>query len=475
MSPLVRVPVDWLSRNRQAVSIYAVNLAMHAAFLLILAVIMLPMDSPEAIMGTLGTDAEDNPEVFEFADIPQKLIVEEESSAATVETEIVTENVAEAQIDVNDLAPSVTLQPNSFAGVPLNLKSDFGGRSRVARSQLVASQGGNAASEQAVAWGLRWLARHQQSDGGWSFNHVQDKKCRQSCTRPGSLAQRRMGATAMALLAFLGAGHTHQEGNYQRQVKKGLDYLLQNMKTDGNGGDLRGKGGQMYTQGLAAIALCEAYALSKDYYLKRSAQRAINFIVYAQDPSGGGWRYQPRQPGDTSVVGWQVMALTSAKMAKLKASASSMALAGRFLNSVQTEYGATYGYQGPGNAPATTAIGLLCRMYLGWDKDNEGLKRGVEFLSRTGPLPQNMYYNYYATQVLHHWGGEEWRKWNLRMRDGLVDSQIRKGHAHGSWTPQDMFAAQGGRLYVTCLSIMTLEVYYRHLPLYQRESLAKRR
>ena len=68
----------------------------------------------------------------------------------------------------------------------------------------------------------------------------------------------------------------------------------------------------MYAQGLATIALCEGYGLSGDKALKEPAQKAIDFIVKAQDPDKGG-AYTPRQDSDTSVTGWQVMALKSGR------------------------------------------------------------------------------------------------------------------------------------------------------------------
>ncbi|HID23585.1 MAG TPA: hypothetical protein EYP14_14470 [Planctomycetaceae bacterium] len=116
-----------------------------------------------------------------------------------------------------------------------------------------------------------------------------------------------------------------------------------------------------------------------------------------------------------------------------------------------------------------TAVGLLCRMYLGWTRERRALQDGVTFLSRRGPVDDEMYYNYYATQVLHHWGGEKWKRWNEVMREQLIKTQDRAGHATGSWKPRDRHGHVGGRLYMTSLCVMTLEVYYRHLPLYQRE------
>ena len=77
-------------------------------------------------------------------------------------------------------------------------------------------------------------------------------------------------------------------------------------------------GGRMYSHGLCSIALCEAYVMTRDKTLLQPAQLSLNHISYAQDPVGGGWRYTPRQPGDTSVFGWQLMALKTGHSSYLK-------------------------------------------------------------------------------------------------------------------------------------------------------------
>ncbi len=211
--------------------------------------------------------------------------------------------------------------------------------------------------------------------------------------------------------------------------------------------------------------------MTHDKGLYQPAQAALNFIAYAQDPVGGGWRYEPRQRGDTSVVGWKIMSLKSGHMAYLQVSPMTVKKAFTYLDGVQANNGANYGYTDPGAGPATTAIGLLCRMYLGWKQDNPALRRGVEWLSAQGPSPNNFYYNYYATQVMRHYEGEEGKKWNAVMRDQLVNSQARKGHEEGSWfIAGDHGAEPGGRLYCTAMATMILEVYYRHLPIYRKQS-----
>jgi len=215
--------------------------------------------------------------------------------------------------------------------------------------------------------------------------------------------------------------------------------------------------------------------MTHDKKLHVPAQASINFICYAQDPVGGGWRYKARQRGDTSVVGWQIMALKSGHMADLNVPPITVKRAFQYLDTVQADGGAFYGYQVPAQGPATTAIGLLCRMYLGWKKDNPALQRGVAWLGSQGPSAVDMYYNYYATQVMRHWEGEPWEKWNSVMRDQLVDSQSRSGHEAGSWHfgKGDHGSEHGGRLYATSMATMILEVYYRHLPIYRKQSTAE--
>ena len=340
------------------------------------------------------------------------------------------------------------------------------------RKRLARISGGTDDSEAAVALALRWIVSRQSRDGGWNFDHNQSIHP-QPCPDPGSAAAARNGATALALLPLLGAGQTHQQGEYQRQVRAGLAYLIENMRVSGATGSWHESGGSMYSHGLAAIAMCEAYAMTHDKNLLEPAQRSINFIAYAQDPVGGGWRYQPKQAGDTSAVGWQLMALKSGHMAYLQVPQSSVLGATKFLDSVQADSGAQYGYTHPAEGRrATSAVGLLCRMYLGWKRDNPGLQRGIAIFDRAGPSTSDMYYNYYATQVCRHHEGEVWERWNARMRDWLVKSQEREGVKAGSWwMPGGGHANErGGRLYCTAMATLMLEVYYRHLPIYRQQA-----
>jgi len=285
-----------------------------------------------------------------------------------------------------------------------------------------------------------------------------------------------IAGTAFGLLPFLGAGQTHQPPKekppveYHKTVRAGIDFLLSRQNADGD------FGGGMYAQGLAAIAICEAYALTADAKLKPHAQRALDFIRTAQH-DGGGWRYKPKEAGDTSVVGWQVMALKSGQLAGLNVPKEPLDGAGKFLDSVMTSDGSGYKYtEGTPASPTITAVGLLCRQYLGWTYKNPKLLAGVNTLKNSPPGALNsIYYYYYATQVMHHMQGDIWDAWNPKMRDSLIAKQdkgtdAKHAHQKGSWSPvNDANGPQGGRLMVTSLSILTLEVYYRHLPLYRRD------
>jgi hypothetical protein len=352
----------------------------------------------------------------------------------------------------------------------------IGGRSGSTREQLLREGGGNSESEAAVARGLRWLALHQAPDGHWSLDGFNlHGHC--NCTGPGGNYD--IAATAFGLLPLLGAGQTHKPAAgekhtmYTKNVEKALKYLILKQNSQGDFGN------GMYAHGLASIAMCEAYGLTSDPTLKASAQRAINFIIKAQSDNGG-WRYTPRSGGDTSVVGWQVMALKSAQMAGLDVPTRTLTGATKWLDSCATPDGGGYGYTGPQDgASAMTAAGLLCREYLGWGPRNPGLASGVKKLLTALPDSDlgrtSMYYNYYATQVLHHVGGEPWDVWNKKIRNQLLKTQdkgqdAQHPHQIGSWDPKiDNWGAQGGRIMVTSLSLLTLEVYYRHLPLYRRD------
>jgi hypothetical protein len=267
------------------------------------------------------------------------------------------------------------------------------------------------------------------------------------------------------------------EGQYKDTVKLGLASLIRNMQLKTEDGVPCGswheRRGNMYSHGLATIAICEAYAMTHDPDLLQPAQLALNYIVVCQDPRGGGWRYNKQQAGDTSVVGWCLMGLKSGRMGNLSVPPTSFTRASDFLDMASTDNGAFYGYSGPvaNRNYSMTSVGLLCRMYLGWPKEHPGMQDGIKYLSSVGPKVDNLYYTYYATQIMRHHGGDVWDQWNKKLRDSLIALQVTEGTDAGSWEPKGPHSKSGGRLYQTSLATMILEVYYRHLPLYSDKSL----
>lgn len=337
------------------------------------------------------------------------------------------------------------------------------GRSAGRRQELLDSEGGTPGSEMAVERGLEWLAAHQHEDGSWWFD-LSTGPCRGRCRHSGNVGSS-TAATGLALLCFLGHGDTPQEGKHSETVRRGLYYLQERIRFGPRGADLQE--GTMYGQAIATLALTEAYGMTQDPSLRPLAQSALDFIVASQHKEGG-WRYNPGQPGDMTVGGWQMMALHSGHLCGLDVPSPTVTSFSRFLDSVQTHYGARYRYlpEYDEATPVPTAVGLLCRMYLGWPRTMTPIRDGAAYLADLGPSRTDLYFDYYATQVLHHYGEPHWEKWNLTMREYLIRTQETSGHERGSWHFADEHGDQAGRLYSTAMSIMILEVYYRYLPLY---------
>ncbi len=343
-----------------------------------------------------------------------------------------------------------------------------GGLAGESSEKLVKDGGGNKESEAAVAKGLAWLARQQKKDGTWEF----DGKGDNASTDPAA-------ATGMALLPFLAVGHTQmpsKENKHRDTVSAGLSALLaiQKKRGDGRFSD------DAYANAIATLALCEAFGLTGDkVQLKKPCQAAVDALQKAQGPNGS-WGYKAGDDGDTSILGWQIQALHAAKMCKdLTVDPKALEKAAKFLDSVasgKSKY--KYGYTDAGSArPTMSAVGLLCRYYLsGWGPDSAAQKDGAAYLLKEHP-PENekeqefdIYDYYYATQVMRYRGGDGWAKdWNPKMRDLLVGKQVddsKKPAVDGSWDKDPTWmGAAGWRLGTTCLAILTLEVYYRHLPL----------
>ncbi|MGB1759868.1 MAG: hypothetical protein ACPHOG_04130 [Verrucomicrobiales bacterium] len=321
--------------------------------------------------------------------------------------------------------------------------------------EVIKQLGGSDATEKAIIAAIEWLSKVQEKDGRWDTRKFQAE------------TDYDVGGTALALLCYYGWGARHDRpGKYQNNVKKALEWLLAQQREDGS----LARRGMMYSHAIAAIALCEAYGITKDDKIKSSALAAIEYTINSQHQERGGWRYSPGQDSDTSVTGWQLMALHSARMAGLELPEKPFDLARRWLDFAGGgEHGGLYGYQSPSDiSRAMVATGMFCRQLDMVPPSSPKMIESAELMKRY-PIRDNnpdLYYIYYGTLALYQHQGPIWQQWNNNLKRILPDIQIKSGSLAGSWDLSRSNTKGGGRIASTTLAILSLEVYYRILPMY---------
>jgi len=343
----------------------------------------------------------------------------------------------------------------------------FGQRGGGGRKNLVARWGGSAASESAVAAALKWLADHQEADGHWDCAKYGGRM-----PRTGEPAPHDIGVSGLALLAFLGAGNSETSGTWKSTVGRGIGWMSSHQQANGAFILPNDKSdGSLYGHAIATLAMVENYGMSERSSARSSAQKAIDFLMSIQTPPGG-WRYQScPQESDSSVTGWVVMALKSAKTAEIAVDAKGFQGASRWYDTVSSADG-YIGYQRPGfGSSAMTAVGMTSRVFMGWKPTEQSMAGGANILLQNLPTwgSPDFYLWYYATLAMFQMGGKYWDTWNAEMKDVLVKNQCKEaGDNKGSWDPIGGGGiGEGGRVMSTALGALSLEVYYRYLPLYR--------
>ncbi len=356
----------------------------------------------------------------------------------------------------------------------------FGHRGVGGRRRLAMRGGGGKATESAVDAALRWLANHQEADGHWDVVKYGGKNAD-------------MANCGLALLAFLGAGHTEKVGKYKDNVRRAANWIRGKQQADGKyyiEGETHGVG---YHHSIAGLAMAEAAGMGRVPETVASAKRAIAYSIDKHQKGEAsdklGWRYNAKQDtNDISVSGWFIMQLKSAKVAGLPVDQAGFDGAIKFLDSVEQKGGGgagdanssfgggghRYGYTSPNDVGhRRTAIGCLGRQFLGWKR--EALQGGVEWFVNNGGVPSwganggsvDLYYWYYGTLCVFQQGGDVWTRWNEAMKKALCDNQRRGGDEDGSWDPVGAYSDYWGRVGQTALGCLCLEVYYRYLPMYK--------
>lgn len=321
-------------------------------------------------------------------------------------------------------------------------------------------------TEAAIALALRWLANHQQPDGSW---HGREFDAR--CGGCDGVAEYDVNAalTSLAVLCFVGAGHTHTEPSpYQEVVASAISWLAEHQ---GDNGDLR-CGETMYSHSLATLALSETLGVTRDAALRSAVQRAVQFAIGARDPRAGGWRYAPRDGSDTLMTGWHTMALKSAALAGQAVPAEVFAGVERWLRMVEDSDvpGLCADQPGMDVNPTATAAGMFIRQMLGSPRDDIRQINAGRVLAEITPtwdanLDTALWY--FATLAQLHQGGAAWDTWNAALSAELIEHQETEGPPAGSWPVADEWSRVGGRVYQTALCTLMLEVQYRYLPMHR--------
>jgi hypothetical protein len=356
---------------------------------------------------------------------------------------------------------------------------------RTAEQRQLATQqfGGTVQSEQAVERALAWLARTQQSEGFWDasrFGAGTAPEQSEVHERPNAGATADTGVTALAVLAFLGAGHTPERGQYAPVVTRALRWLVSQQISNGYLGGSASYIEGMYCHGMSTFALAEAYAMWEDpqgrAWLRDPIQRGVDFIV-SQQIRDGSWRYIGRKNdyGDMSMFGWQLMALESAELGGIAIPVPTRQGMVRFLqNMSRGESGGLAAYRTTDPVtPTMTAEAMFCKQMLGLPRSHPSNTEAAQYLMQHRPsrTQLNYYYWYYGTLAMFQFGGEPWERWNEQLRDLVISEQLTQGEFAGSWEPRGEWGPYGGRVYTTAMAALCLEVYYRYLPLYRSSPL----
>ena len=355
-------------------------------------------------------------------------------------------------------------------GAPL-VDEDFASRLGNSKKIALKSTGGDATTEAAVAAALKFLSQTQRPDGAWDpvATGAGRERAPLGLTRGSAGRRAATGITGLALLSMLGAGNTHQSGDYRENVYRGLAFLLGRQRNDGSLAGDASVYAAHYCHAMAALAIAEAAVMTGDPAALEATRRAIAYSRSTQHPSTGGWRYTRGDRGDLSQLGWQAMFLEAAvRSGAIDPPTSMQSGVARFLDSVRSGSAGGLASYRPGEGPTATmtAEALATRLLIGQKVPDATIREAESVL--LGELPgsdrvnasglDNYYYWYYGTLALHQLQDDAWDQWNAALKQRLLSTQRRDG----SWPDSTLWGGYGGTIYSTSMATLCLESYYRH-------------
>ncbi len=350
------------------------------------------------------------------------------------------------------------------AAVVGDLEADFANRVGSAKQRALFETGGGVETEAAVAKALRFLVAGQRADGSWDprASGAGQERSPLGMSRDHAGSRAETAITGLAVLSLVGAGNTHQSGEYAENVYRGLAYLIGQQQPDGSLAGGASVYESTYSHGMAALAMCEAAAMTGDQSAIECARRAVAYTTRMQHSSTGGWRYLAGDPGDLSQLGWQAMVIDGGHRAGIAIDRRSVAGIERFLASVRAGQNGGLASYRPGEAPSRTmtAEALATRLLIGSHVSPSAIEEAQRSLTQQlpGVGQDNYYYWYYATLALHQLQDDAWRTWNDALKRRLLGTQ----RSDGSWPTDSVWGGYGGSVYTTSMATLCLESYYRH-------------
>jgi hypothetical protein len=315
-------------------------------------------------------------------------------------------------------------------------------------------------TEQVINGALKYLAGQQLPNGSWNG----DKNIAGNDKYP-------IAMTSYVLIAFLANGNLPDGGPYAKQVRMGLQYLLDSVQADGTFQE-NPRGQYMYSHGLATLVLSEIYGETQSPSIRAKLEHVVLLIIHGQNPQGG-WRYQPgSKDADLSVTVPQVVALCAAKRAGISVPQSVIDKAVGYIKHCQagTTGGFTYqaGIGGPGFSRTSGAIYAL--QITGLFDDpliTDGSKFVMAALNRSPVVDWPSYGNYYCAVAHYLMGGDKWKAYYQLYGQYLLKNVVREGGTHWDATV-DPHATKIGGNWPTAVATTILSLPYGYLPLYQR-------